>query len=1073
MKNLTVTLFLVVCLCSLPCLGQGLSLVVPTGHGDTPNDAMLSPDGKYAATWDLQHAILWDVETGRQLRTWTSKSLNAGLFFLPDGKSFVGPVDGTYDRRIYDLPTLQPRAEKFVAPQNEIIFSSDGKYFAYSTYKGDAYVAPINSLRLPILLKQKITDKPNTSISFLTVSSGFKYIAIAGSRNTVDIWRFDPNATQRELLPILSFPGSSDGLWAGAFSPEEDRLVVSDRQRRLICYSISQQKMLWTVPLNTNSVAFTADGKKILAAQEKAGITELDATTGAILRTVYRPQKSLYRLRVVAPNRILFTGEDSEAVLLNYPQGDVLQRFRARVDRTPELAALPGKNQVLMGQIEKPSRLWDFTAGKLSRTLNPIGLSPFVNASANTAVMLTDGAFELLNLNDFSKQKLSGVQKISYSPDFVVAPNGKTMLMWDRSGKVVLHDLARGTTIREFNPWNNEELYLAAFSQDGQAFALTMVERNEVKVFRSADGRELKTLTVKMARGVSFLPDGRLVVDGDSRINVFDQNFQPQRSIPLPTRVSLSSFYWLPDGKRALIKLMTEDSNVMLVDFEKFEIVRRFAGHTNFVRALAMLPDGKHFVTTSFDNSTRVWNLNSSTSLAQLFSFKGSNDWVVATPDGRFDGSPGGIEQLYFVNGTQTIALAALYEKFYTPNLLPRLLQGEAQPAPNGVDDDIRKLKAPPIVKINPPGGLRNLTVEDDVTTIRRFNSTTDKITLTIEASCANDKVTEIRLFQNGKLVGSGTRNLSVVDDVPASQKTQTYEIQLMPGDNHFRAVALNSQRTESRPDEIIVANKTPVAKVAPPNTSTLHLLVVGINQYKNSRYNLNYATADATAFKAAVEAASVGLYASVNSAYVNDDKATRAGVVAALEKIKLLANPQDVFIFYYAGHGMMTEKNVFHLVPHDVTQMYGADDVMAQKGVSAGLLQQYSREIKAQKQLFILDACQSAAALNNVVALRGAAEEKAIAQLARSTGTHWLTATGSEQFASEFDQLGHGTFTYALLQALSGKADKGNDRKITVKEVDAYLQDIVPQLTAKYRGQPQYPASFGFGNDFPLGIVK
>ena len=134
--------------------------------------------------------------------------------------------------------------------------------------------------------------------------------------------------------------------------------------------------------------------------------------------------------------------------------------------------------------------------------------------------------------------------------------------------------------------------------------------------------------------------------------------------------------------------------------------------------------------------------------------------------------------------------------------------------------------------------------------------------------------------------------------------------------------------------------------------------------------------------------------------------------------------------------------------------------------------MQQYSKEIKAQKQLFILDACQSAGALDQV-AMRGAAEEKAIAQLARATGTHWLTASGSEQFASEFKQLGHGTFTYVLLEALNGKADKGNDRKITVKEIDAYLQEMVPEVATQYRGTPQYPASYGFGNDFPIGIVK
>jgi hypothetical protein len=55
---------------------------------------------------------------------------------------------------------------------------------------------------------------------------------------------------------------------------------------------------------------------------------------------------------------------------------------------------------------------------------------------------------------------------------------------------------------------------------------------------------------------------------------------------------------------------------------------------------------------------------------------------------------------------------------------------------------------------------------------------------------------------------------------------------------------------------------------------------------------------------------------------------------------------------------------------------------------------------------------------------------------LARSTGTHWLTASGSDQFAAEFSQLGHGSFTYCL-----------GDKKLTVKEIDSYLQNNVPDF--------------------------
>jgi len=82
------------------------------------------------------------------------------------------------------------------------------------------------------------------------------------------------------------------------------------------------------------------------------------------------------------------------------------------------------------------------------------------------------------------------------------------------------------------------------------------------------------------------------------------------------------------------------------------------------------------------------------------------------------------------------------------------------------------------------------------------------------------------------------------------------------------------------------------------------------------------------------------------------------------------------------------------------------------------------------------------------------------------------LASTRSEQFASEAKELGHGLFTYALLEALEGKGDFNGDGKITVKEVEAWLNERVPQLSEQHTGWAQYPNSFACGQDFPIGII-
>ena len=122
---------------------------------------------------------------------------------------------------------------------------------------------------------------------------------------------------------------------------------------------------------------------------------------------------------------------------------------------------------------------------------------------------------------------------------------------------------------------------------------------------------------------------------------------------------------------------------------------------------------------------------------------------------------------------------------------------------------------------------------------------------------------------------------------------------------------------------------------------------------------------------------------------------------------------------------------------------------------------------------MIVLDACQSGGAVETF-SMRGATEQKAILQLARSAGLVVMASTGTEQYATEFQALGHGVFTYALLQGMQGGADGGlKDGKITVKELDAFINDQVPVLTQKHKGQAQYPNSYLRGQDFPIVIVN
>ncbi|MBK8661156.1 MAG: hypothetical protein IPN18_04870 [Ignavibacteriales bacterium] len=79
--------------------------------------------------------------------------------------------------------------------------------------------------------------------------------------------------------------------------------------------------------------------------------------------------------------------------------------------------------------------------------------------------------------------------------------------------------------------------------------------------------------------------------------------------------------------------------------------------------------------------------------------------------------------------------------------------------------------------------------------------------------------------------------------------------------------------------------------------------------------------------------------------------------------------------------------------------------------------------KIKAQKQLILIDACQSGKALENF-AMRGPQSEKAIIDLSKSRGLYIMAASEADQTAKEVNDLGHGVFTYSLIEGLKCAAD-------------------------------------------------
>ncbi len=243
--------------------------------------------------------------------------------------------------------------------------------------------------------------------------------------------------------------------------------------------------------------------------------------------------------------------------------------------------------------------------------------------------------------------------------------------------------------------------------------------------------------------------------------------------------------------------------------------------------------------------------------------------------------------------------------------------------------------------------------------------------------------------------------------------------------------------------------------------------LVVGIGHFTDAEIpRLNFTTADAKSFAAALQDPSIGGFPAGNVHVLTDEQATTKNIKEELNWIARNAQPNDLVVIYVATHGtprtMDSAGGANYLVTYD-TEIYNAgnvdeDSMYATAYPMVELANAVSTRMKALRTAVFLDTCYSGGAAGAGAAaaaakLTNSAPSGAmLAHIADGTGRIVMTASQVNEESLESNQLGHGYFTYYLLQAL--KSGKGETPLSQVYATVA--QDVSQSVSAQ--GMHQHP---------------
>jgi len=249
------------------------------------------------------------------------------------------------------------------------------------------------------------------------------------------------------------------------------------------------------------------------------------------------------------------------------------------------------------------------------------------------------------------------------------------------------------------------------------------------------------------------------------------------------------------------------------------------------------------------------------------------------------------------------------------------------------------------------------------------------------------------------------------------------------------------------------------------------HAVVIGINRYVDPRIpDLRYATADAKAFHDVLTDPALGRFRPENVTLLLDDDATERRIRSAIgTELPRRASADHTVCIFFAGHGapVMNARTRSsdglekYLLPHDAL----ADDLRS-SAIPMDDVQKFFDWIDTSQVIFFIDSCYSGVAGGRTFGssdygMRATVTDEFLDQLG-GEGRLVVTACATNEVALEKAELGHGLFTYYLIEGLKGGADAGQDGLVTLDELYEYVYRNV-ERQARELGGSMSPLRKGF----------
>jgi WD40 repeat protein len=761
-------------------------------------------------------------------------------------------------------------------------------------------------------------------------------------------------------------------------------------------------------------------------------------------------------------------------------------------------------------EIDGLARIWEIETGKVKKDLKCKSPMRCIAWSPAGPVVLgaETGDVQIWNPSDPKPQTLAtlkdSVDALAFSPDGSRLITAGGIGGKDTTARV--WSMPDGRRIAEFNK-HQATVYSVGFSADGK-LAASGDFCGAAYIWNPETGDLVRSLcgTGGDSWALGWSPDGSRIAWGNTRgLDSLDKGFDLAHSAPIESvdrrdnwtqyqnkrgdlhvaqqqdgtlsvsngagkevsRIAPESgdhilAYSFVDEKQVL---MGSEQYLALIDISgKPKIVRLFEGHEGPVLQVAVSPNGKYIASSSTDQTIRIWPLDAGAgTMAQgnrvvpplLTLFTGNDgQWIAWSPEGYYAASPAGDDLIgWQVNrsadeGADYDVVATQFrDRYYRPDVLRHLLEtGSTEEAAKVADRESGKSSS------------RGADAARDVTLLPHLEVTevegaapgpdgypTDRTTATVHIRVSNGDPNKLNWSVANR---THTRKLTV-DVAQPKPDEKVLELPLVPGRNDFFISASNDVG-ESTPARLRILCKPATGAERKPD---LWLIAVGVRTFADSNIpQLGYTADDAKAVAAFFAGQKGHYYNNVTAVTLVDKEATSASLLQELDGLAGKVQPGDSVIVFVASHGATADAGT-RGGPGDICVVL-SDTLASKLNDTAVKGDAIVRKLNALpisvNTLLVLDICHADqigyAVLNDFL-------HDTRSRLCA------LTSCRPEESSLEDEEWKHGLFTYALLEALNGKAAEPDDHLVTLLGAANYVVNRVKErIHDKHYPNPQTP---------------